>query len=46
MLPELKKEKKNINHHPVFKVFEKKLVLEYFLKGKRKFSDLDQNKID
>ena len=43
MVPQLKKERKIIIHHPVSKIYKKNLVVEYFLKGKRKFSDLDQN---
>jgi GT2 family glycosyltransferase len=40
MLPELRKERKLKKHFPVSKIYNKNLVFEYFLKGKRKFSDL------
>lgn len=40
MIPELKKERKIKNHFPVSKIYRNNLVFEYFLKGKRKFSDL------
>jgi GT2 family glycosyltransferase len=40
ILPELRKERKTKNHLPVSKIYRKNLVYEYFLKGKRKFTDL------
>lgn len=40
MIPVLRKERKISNHFPVSKIYNKNLVYEYFLKGKRKFSDL------
>ena len=43
MIPELRKERKINNHFPVSKVYHKNLVYEYFLKGKRKFTDLNPN---
>jgi len=44
LLPELREERKKIQHFPVSKVYQRNLVYVYFLKGKRKFSDLSQNK--
>jgi GT2 family glycosyltransferase len=44
MLPDLKKERRNNNHYPVSKIYQSNLVYEYFLKGKRRFSDLDKEK--
>ena len=40
MLPELRKERKSGVHSTVTKIYRKNLVYEYFLKGKRKFTDL------
>ncbi len=40
MLPELRKERKSGLHSPVTKIYRKNLVYEYFLRGKRKFTDL------
>lgn len=44
MLKQLKPEKKKTVHHEVTKIYRKNLVVEYFLKGKRKFSDLNSDK--
>jgi GT2 family glycosyltransferase len=40
MIPELRKERKIKNHFRVSKIYKKNLVFEYFLKGKRKFTNL------
>jgi GT2 family glycosyltransferase len=40
MIPELRKERKITNHLAVSKIYKKNLVFEYFLKGKRKFTNL------
>jgi GT2 family glycosyltransferase len=40
MIPELRKERKISSHFSVSKIYRKNLVYEYFLKGKRKFTDL------
>jgi len=40
MIPELRKERKITNHFSVSKIYKKNLVFEYFLKGKRKFTNL------
>ncbi|MBI3509972.1 MAG: glycosyltransferase family 2 protein [Bacteroidetes bacterium] len=39
-----KTEKKNIRHYATACIYEKTLVMEYFFRGKKKFSDLDKNK--
>jgi GT2 family glycosyltransferase len=40
MIPELKRERRNKIRNHVSKIYQKNLVYEYFLKGKRKFTDL------
>lgn len=40
MMPQLKRERKTRKLSAVSKIYKKNLVNEYFLKGKRKFSDL------
>lgn len=42
LLPALKKERRLTEHRPVTMICRKNLVYQYFLKGKRKFSDLDE----
>jgi len=44
LITELKEERKKIVHFPVSKVYQRNLVYVYFLKGKRKFSDLSKSK--
>ncbi|MCB0823596.1 MAG: glycosyltransferase family 2 protein [Bacteroidales bacterium] len=43
-LPQLRKERKQLKQYRVSKVYKRNLVYEYFLRGKQKFSDLDQGK--
>lgn len=40
-IPELTRERKVNKHKEVSRIYKRNLVYEYFLKGKRKFSDLD-----
>lgn len=44
MAPQLRKERKERTIHPVSKIYNKNLVVEYFLKRKKRFSDLNPGK--
>jgi len=43
LLPALKRERIQKEHKPVSMIYRKNLVYEYFLKGKRRFTDLEQD---
>jgi GT2 family glycosyltransferase len=43
MIPALRKERRLKQHFPVSMIYKRNLVLEYFLKGKRKFTDLKRD---
>lgn len=42
--PELKSERKLKKHLPVTRVYLRNIVFDYFMRGKKKFSDLNQDK--
>ena len=43
LIPQLKKERKSANLQFTSNVYQKNLVIEYFIKKKKKYSDLDPN---
>ncbi len=43
-LSQLRKERKREKHYRVSKMYNRNLVFEYFVRGKKKFSDLDPSK--
>jgi len=44
MIPELRKERKKAQTKPVSKIYLKNIAFEHFLKGKKKFDELDKTK--
>ncbi len=44
MIPELRKERKSQKHDSVSKIYQKNIAFEHFLKGKKKFEELDKTK--
>jgi len=40
----IRKKRKEIPHHYISKIYKSNIALDYFIKGKRKFSDLDAEK--
>ncbi len=44
LIPALLKERKNTKHKAVSKIYQKNIAFEHFLKGKKKFEELDETK--
>lgn len=43
-MPSIRKERRKLQNHPVSQMYQRNIVFENFLKGKKKFSDLDPEK--